>query len=823
MHTIARLRPVCQTMSCNVQPKLVLQLLFGDLRAMRSDHRPILCRVGVGDCPIYVTRIVSGICKVIIKHARLRIGLLFGCFASLRKGGVSNSSRVFHQEWVFPLHETNLQPSIFVSFCLSTKVALVGMPYTPAVARAAVAPQSDTPSWSNSPSDSQSQQRDDTLSGPVSRTPIPSIPAFRAYTRRHRRSLSISKSPFPTAGYPTPAALVSEVNNSEIDDKNTAPALGDIRQSSIDSSTSSTETSSAELSSPLSPPTSGDDEATARGGRLSEKPDPAELQAAIEVIEQHRLGLAHKPISEKLKKSSASVGISLPRPEIYDRGNALKAEVSPSVFVSSGARTSLPSSSSTSALPDLPRKKSNSLAWCGSEDESNERGYDDLSVKPALIRKMSGELVRPALRAPSRRRHSSMPATPIPSKAVHFQENGLEDICHFLRGEHPAAVSNSSSPEASDDNEINLPFDNFESGSRSRAFNWEVQSNDFPRQSPEGRRLPVRIEQMYLSSDSQLLVGIVAVRNLAFHKLVVARFTLDYWKTTSEVVAEFDHKIMERQTNDGYDQFVFNIKLGDQVRLESKIMSFCVRYDVNAQEYWDNNHSMNYQLHFSKKVAPGDSELCMQAKHACLPNALPHIKPLPISASRSRSGRCPDDSKSLDWFSLPHQPSPRNDNCPIGLKTRPRAMAINPHAPNARRDQANQQVLGNRYDFDTSLAVAVQASYPALGDRSSGRSGKHVTPLSESRPALEPGPEECWRPRVTKIQPASLVDGIPITNSEAGRPTIPGRSKSAALIAKTFPLQSSSYSDLLDKYCFVSPEDKKAIKDGRLIYTIVWE
>jgi len=413
-----------------------------------------------------------------------------------------------------------------------------------------------------------------------------------------------------------------------------------------------------------------------------------------------------------------------------------------------------------------------------------------------------------------------MPATPIPSKAVHFQENGLEDICPFLRGERPAAISNSSSPEASDDNEINLPLNKSISRSRSCASSWEVQSNDFPRQSPEETRLAVRIKQMYLSSDTQNLVGIVAVRNLAFHKLVVARFTLDYWKTTSEVVAEFDYNMVGRQTDDGYDQFVFKIKLGDQVNLESKIMSFCVRYDVNAQEYWDNNHSMNYQLHFSKKVAPWDSELCMQAKNACLPNALPHIKPWSISASRSRSEGCPDDPESLDWCSLPPQPSPRNDDCPIGLKNRPCAMGINQHAPNARIDQANQQVLGDRYDFKTSLDVAVQASYAAVRDRSSGRSGKHVTPLPESWPALEPGLEECGRPRVTKIQPASLVDGMPITNSEAGRPTIPGRPKPATLIAKNFPLQSSSYSDLLDKYCFVSPEDKKAIKNGVGSHTI---
>jgi hypothetical protein len=93
--------------------------------------------------------------------------------------------------------------------------------------------------------------------------------------------------------------------------------------------------------------------------------------------------------------------------------------------------------------------------------------------------------------------------------------------------------------------------------------------------------MPVRVERVFLSSDNKTLVGSVAVANLAFHKHVVARFTLDYWKTTSEVIAEFNHDIRQPK-REGYDRFNFNIKLADQANLEAKTMFFCVKYVVNG-------------------------------------------------------------------------------------------------------------------------------------------------------------------------------------------------------------------------------------------------
>merc|ERR1712169_73219 len=76
---------------------------------------------------------------------------------------------------------------------------------------------------------------------------------------------------------------------------------------------------------------------------------------------------------------------------------------------------------------------------------SEEDTDEDLMTKPQMVRKKSGELVRPALRPSSRRRPSSMPGTPVFSKAVHFDSH-LEHVRHFLQVDRPLASAPAHPP-----------------------------------------------------------------------------------------------------------------------------------------------------------------------------------------------------------------------------------------------------------------------------------------------------------------------------------------------------------------------------------------
>lgn len=95
----------------------------------------------------------------------------------------------------------------------------------------------------------------------------------------------------------------------------------------------------------------------------------------------------------------------------------------------------------------------------------------------------------------------------------------------------------------------------------------------------------MRVEQVVLSPDYKELIGTVAVANLAFNKTVIVRFTLDFWKTTSEVLAEYADDARRKQQYDGCGRFTFAIKIADLANLDERPVFFCIKYCVNDVEY----------------------------------------------------------------------------------------------------------------------------------------------------------------------------------------------------------------------------------------------
>ena len=680
------------------------------------------------------------------------------------------------------------------------------MPYTPPSVQSPGASRPVTPALSRSQSYTKSYQQDKSAPNHGSSQVLPYSTSSRAYLNKHRRSPSISDSPGFNTGLSTPEATPQEPRSSDSDDAdNESRGTGRARPSSVDHLVVPTE-----ASPPASPLTSSDDEATARRGRVRNVANLAELQAAIRIIEQHRAGSPDKEASEQTRKARLALGLPRPRIDPSSKDKESQPEPSPSLPLSAGARKISHSRSSTeaSAFFDFPRTNFESPGRSTSGSDADDGEDEDLQVKPPLIRKKSGELVRPALRAPSlKRRPSSMPGTPVYSKAVHFQDNSLEHVRHFLQVDRPIAVSAGSSPvESSYEDDPEFPFGNGDANSRSPPFDWEIRLSNFPHNTPERNALPVRTESVYLSPDKKVLMGSVIVRNLAFNKLVVARFTLDYWKTTSEVVAEYNNSVRQKQIEDGCDRFTFSIKLEDQANLENKTMFFCVRYNVNGQEYWDNNNSINYQIDFTKKYKSQNGKQGSQGNTSRPLNSLPRSKPSSSVGQRPRSMPSFDDfanmSSPYEFSSFP-QPSSMVGESPIRFKNKPSAKDIVPDAPGRPKSSANQQAFGNRYDFGASLSQAIQAANIASGDRSelplkdTHQSG---TGRQSSSLNIDAG--------ANAVNGAQSSSG-PRNTGKAGEPSQQDVPKPAALTTEKPSLQSSSYHELLDKYCFVRSGTKK--------------
>lgn len=674
------------------------------------------------------------------------------------------------------------------------------MPYTPPTKSPATS-RPGTPHLSRSHSYKPDQPQETSVSSNDSRSELPHSSSSRAYLSKSRRSPSITK----LSELPTPDATPQENSSTDSEDqKSEGTSATKTRQPPRESPAVS-----SEPSPPVSPQTSSDDETSTTRGRSRDVANLAELQAAIKIIEQHRAGSPDMHTSEATKKARLTLGLPLRQIDPSNKDNTSKPVLSPRLRLSAGARKISHSRSATdaSAFFDFPRNRFDSPARSPSESEMEDDEDDELQIKPSLIRKKSGELVRPALRASStRRRPLSMPGTPTYSKAVHFQDSSLEHVRHFLQVDRPIAVSAGSSPVDPYDDENGFPFRDDESSPRSPPFEWEIRLTNFPQVSVERGALPVRTERVYLSPDTKILQGDVIVRNIAFHKLVVARFTLDYWKTTSEVVAEYNNDVRKKQAGHGCDLFTFRIKLEDQANLENKTMFFCVKYSVNGQDYWDNNNSVNYQVDFSKKANPQNGKQGIQTNSPRPLNALPRSKPsATFSSPRPRSMPSFDDfadSVNPYEFSSFPQPSALVGDSPIRFKNKPSARGLVADAPGRPKASATQQAFGNRYDFGTSLSAAIQAAGTSLGDRG------EVPSRSDAKPAST---KETETPPVIKVQPSPDVGKV-VKGSEAGQQKVADLPKPTALTAEKPSLQSQSYHELLDKYCFVRSGTKKENK-----------
>ena len=456
-------------------------------------------------------------------------------------------------------------------------------------------------------------------------------------------------------------------------------------------------------------------------------------------------------------------------------------------------KSAMRASFSTTALSDMPkmgRKISHGrsmtepsasmkqeVSFEGSEEDTDE----DLTKKPQMVRKKSGELVRPALRPSSRRRPSSMPGTPVFSKAVHFDSH-LEHVRHFLQVDRPLAVSAGSSPVEAYESDTEYPFDKEDrAGARSPPYEWEIQTSNFPHDTHHRMYLPVRMERVWLSTDQKALMGSVAVANIAFQKNVICRFTLDYWKTTSEVTAEYSHEIRPKETATGNDRFTFNIKLSDTTNLESKTLFFCIRYTVGGQEFWDNNNLANFQVDFRKKHLPQNGKKNFQGAAGRSANGLPRSNrrqsPSPMPRPKSMpAGFAEFDNDPKFKFDQPlHEYLGESETTGLRLKTKSNNNLASDNIAKGLNSPSGV-VFSNRYDFGASLTAAVQASKePVTKDKDALYMKDHVRGSTANLTLTLP-----------RYSPPTNVSPI---GSGTNSPNL--------------GLASSSYEELVNKYCFV--------------------
>ncbi|KAK0717480.1 putative phosphatase regulatory subunit-domain-containing protein [Lasiosphaeria miniovina] len=532
----------------------------------------------------------------------------------------------------------------------------------------------------------------------------------------------------------------------------------------------------------ISPPDSSSDDEDLPEIRGRQIENLKELHEAISQIPQQR---ASSPTKNSIAKKDASVAGDL----LVLPSQASAIAEGMHISFSTGSLNELAvagnrrfSHARSATEPNVAISESPRSSLTGSEEDSDE----EMLRKPQMVRKKSGELVRPALRPPSRRRPSSMPGTPTFSKMVHFDSH-LEHVRHFLQVDRPLAVSTGTSPVDNYESDNEYPFGGDQLAAKVPPFEWDIAVTNFPAETPARTALAVRLERVWLSSDQKCLIGSIDVANLAFQKTVTCRFTLDYWKTTSEVAAEYMCEIQPAQKPVGHDRFNFTIKLSDTANLESKTLYFCIRYTVNGHEYWDNNGGCNFQVDFRKKMLPQNGKKGVIGAASRPANGLPkstrRLTPPAVSKPKVPgtvgddfgTGPKPSFDQSIHDY--------LGESGPTSLRLKGVRTSANLASDNlsSRLSAPSGQAFANRYDFGASLTAAIQTAKDTLTGKPDGLYMKPnrrpaMPVVNTSSDTVRPGPTAKSAP----VKPTINADG------DSPSPSI----------------ATASYEELVNKYCF---------------------
>ncbi|KEP52584.1 putative phosphatase regulatory subunit [Rhizoctonia solani 123E] len=253
-------------------------------------------------------------------------------------------------------------------------------------------------------------------------------------------------------------------------------------------------------------------------------------------------------------------------------------------------------------------------------DRSRQSSPPASGATTPIVRKSNGQPLKPSLKSSlsspnisamnePRRIAKSAPTTP----RVHFKELGLESVVLFDKGARPITVSGEYS--GADDTETETETEN------AKGFPFpQVSTASYVRLAPTTSQLAFQpppqshVHLQYLSLPPirpPRLQGTVLVRNVAFAKTVVVRYTTDNWETASEINASYSSSlplgIVPGSIDAPWDKFTFTIKLDDIERSLPERTLFCVvKYDAHGVgEWWDNNNGNNYRVEFERPESNG--------------------------------------------------------------------------------------------------------------------------------------------------------------------------------------------------------------------------
>ncbi|KAI9257926.1 putative phosphatase regulatory subunit-domain-containing protein [Sporodiniella umbellata] len=227
-------------------------------------------------------------------------------------------------------------------------------------------------------------------------------------------------------------------------------------------------------------------------------------------------------------------------------------------------------------------------------------------------------------------------------KAVRFHETALEQVVYFHKS-MPANTINDENTLSAHDYTLHQP-------------NWPSKTRILYQE----QEAKVRMESVQLadgeSKDGFLLEGKCRALNISYQKQISVRYTFDLWSTFKETLGVFKEPI--GSTANTWDRFDFQIPVPHSDRPQTLYLA--LKYTVNGQDYWDNNHGANYHLLLqppqqqqqpkppSKPSLNKRYDFSTSAATYDLPPS-PPLSPLPIQPSYTNHTSSPHDMTYTDF------------------------------------------------------------------------------------------------------------------------------------------------------------------------------
>ncbi|KAG8723166.1 hypothetical protein FRC12_024527, partial [Ceratobasidium sp. 428] len=309
--------------------------------------------------------------------------------------------------------------------------------------------------------------------------------------------------------------------------------------------------------------------------------------------------------------------------------------------------------------------------------------------------------------------------------------------------------------------------------------------------------------------------GSVLVKNLSFSKRVALRYTFDNWETTSEVAGAwsspnalndlpastsgpkpFGSEETEADVArgifvpvpDGWDRFVFNIKLDDVAPyLSQRPMFLVVKFEASgAGEWWDNCNGLNYRFEFDH--VPKTEPKTESPAPTIIGRPRSNTSPAPLN-TESTQGDLPSATLlSAKLNSVVEQQTPTLDE----VKTA---------RPSLKLQFPSDETI-TPADITSDLGAELVAPKPAVPAPVEKKVPLTLTPPDSTASSPREAPAPLPAPAPAPAPVANLPSPAESPASRKQPNPLPSPSAVEAPAHSTTNVKDQSYADFLAKYCF---------------------